>query len=117
MYLCLFVYLMENTINLLPFPFPYDIHAVLWDQSNRQSHILTIFKSSLTSSAFHRPTSEMNEEFTISKFCPLQYLTNPENGYVRDGVFFIRIFVDFLNAGCNPFQLNENNQDTGMSTD
>jgi hypothetical protein len=117
-YLSLFLSLYNGEYyNLIPFPFSYDIHLILWDQSNRQNHIFAVLKPDPTSSAFGRPTSEKNDEYSIIKFCLLRYLTDPENGYVKDGVFFIRVFIDFLNTGCNPFQLKDNNQDTGMITD
>lgn len=117
-YLSLFLSLCNGEYNnLIPFPYVYDIHFILWDQSNRQNHIVNVVKPDPTSSAFSRPINEKNDEYGIIKFCSLRYLADPESGYVKDGVFFIRIFIDFLNMGQNPFQLRDNNQDTGMITD
>ena len=89
--------------NLLPFPFSYNIHIALWDQSNQQKHIVHVIKPDPTSPAFVRPVSEKNVEYAVIKFCPLQYLTNPQGVYVRDGIFFLRVFIDFLNTEKSPF--------------
>ena len=82
--------------NLLPFPFSYDIHLMLLDQSNEHKHIKHVLQSDQISSSCTRPTSEYNEEFGIDQFCLLQYLTDPQSIYVRDGIFFMRIFISFL---------------------
>jgi hypothetical protein len=112
-YLSLFLSLYNGEYNnLIPFPFSYDIHFILWDQSNQQKHIRYVLKPNLNSSAFTRPTGEKNEEYGIIKFCSLQHITDSQNIYVKDGVFFIRVFIDFLNTGLNPFQVKDNAQDT-----
>jgi hypothetical protein len=111
-YLSLFLSLFNGEYNnLIPFPFSYDIHFILWDQSNQQKHITYVLKPDLNSSAFTRPINEKNEEYGIIKFCSLQYLTDPQSIYVKDDVFFIRVFIDFLNTGLNPFQLKDDHQD------
>ena len=102
--------------NLLPYPFTYKIHLILWDQSNQQKHIIHILKPNLYSPALDRPTSEMNDEFGIDQFCPLQYLTDEQSSYVKDGKFFIRVFIDFLDTGLNLFQLKDNTQDNEIIT-
>jgi hypothetical protein len=102
--------------NLIPYPFLYTIHLVLWDQSNQHKHIFQVVKPNPNSSELVRPTSEMNDEFGISKFCPLGFLTDKESIYVKDGVFFIRMFIDFLDTGKNPFQLDDNTQNIDIMT-
>lgn len=118
-YLSLFLSLYNGEYNnLIPYPFSYDIHFLLWDQSNQQKHIVYVVKPDLNSSAFLRPTSEKNDEYGIIKFCSLRYLTDRESIYVKDGIFFIRVFIDFLKTGLNPFQLKDNHQDieTALTT-
>jgi hypothetical protein len=97
--------------NLIPYPFMYDIHIALWDQSNQQKHVIYVLKPDLNSSSCVRPTSEKNDEYGIMKFCLLKYLTDTQSIYVKDGIFFIRVFVDFLNSGQNPFQMKNNIED------
>ncbi|CAF1191755.1 unnamed protein product [Rotaria sordida] len=101
--------------NLIPYPFLYTIYLTLWDQSNQQKHIEYVLKPNPNSTAFIRPTSEKNDEFGIMKFCSLEYLTDPKSIYVRDGAFFIRVFVDFLNTGQNPFQSKDNDDDDNVA--
>ena len=87
--------------NLLPFPFSYDIHVSLCDQSHRKDHLLVVVKRDPTSSAFRRPTTERNEEYGPIRLCSFRDLIDPEKGYLKDGVLFIRLFVDFLNIPNN----------------
>ncbi|CAF1355056.1 unnamed protein product [Rotaria sp. Silwood1] len=111
-YLSLFLTLYNGDYsNLLPYPFLYTIYIALWDQSNQQKHIVYVLKPNPNSTAFIRPTTEKNDEFGIMKFCPLEYLTDSKSIYVKDQVFFIRVFVDFLNTGQNPFQSKDNIED------
>jgi hypothetical protein len=110
-YLSLFLSLYNSEYsNLIPYPFSYDIYLALWDQSNQQKHIICVLRPDLHSSALVRPINEKNVEYGITKFCLLRYLTDLESIYVKDGVFFIRVFVDFLKTGENPFQMKDNNQ-------
>jgi len=108
-YLSIFLTLYNGEYNnLIPYPFLYDVHIVLWDQSNQQKHIIDVLKPDLNSSSCARPTSDKNDEYGIMKFCLLDYLTDTQSIYVKDGIFFIRVFVDFLNIGQNPFQMKNN---------
>lgn len=93
--------------NLLPFPFLHPIHIFLLDQSQQQQHISHILIPDSESPAFSRPTNEKNEEYGIKQFCSLETITDPNNRYVKDGVFFIGVFVDFLNTGQSPFELSK----------
>jgi hypothetical protein len=116
-YVSVFITLCDSEYSsLLPYPFTYKIHLILWDQSNQQKHIMHILKPNLHSPALDRPTSGMNDEFGINQFCPLPYLTDEQSSYVKDGKFFIRIFIDFLDTGLNPFQLKDNTQDNKTIT-
>ena len=84
---------------ILFYPFPYNIMLSLYDQSGEGKHITTIIKADENRSYFARPTGENNNEVGIMKFCPLSYLTDGKSVYLKDGVFFIRTFVDFMNTG------------------
>jgi hypothetical protein len=104
-YLSMFLTLFHTEYdNIIPYPFSYNMYLVLWDQSNQRKHIEYILKPDPKSSSFARPTTEKNAEYGILKFCPMEYLTDRKSIYVKDEVFFIRIFIDFLNTGQNPFQ-------------
>ncbi|CAF3377481.1 unnamed protein product [Rotaria socialis] len=104
-YLSIFLTLYNGEYsNLLSYPFSFPIHFVLWDQSNKQQHITYILKPDPNAPAFMRPNSEKNEEYCIKNLCPLEAITDSESAYVKDGVFFIRLFIDFFNVGENPFQ-------------
>lgn len=110
-YVSLFLSLYKGEFdNIIPFPFSYDIYLALWDQSNGQKNITHIIKSNPTSSASARPINEKNDEYGIDKFCSVHDLTDSNSIYVKDGVFFIRVFIDFLNTGINPFQIINNDQ-------
>src|ERR1700722_15240521 len=89
---------------ILFYPFPYNISLRLWDQLGQGKHIESTIKSNPNSPSFARPTSERNNEVGITKFCPLNYLTDVQSIYYKDGIFVIRIFFDFMNTGSNPFQ-------------
>lgn len=104
-YLSIFLTLFSGEYNnVIHYPFSYDMYFALWDQSNQEKHIIHMLKPDPTSPAFIRPTSDKNEEFGIIKFCLLKYLTDPQSIYVKDGIFFIRVFIDFFNSGKCPFQ-------------
>ncbi|CAF1588594.1 unnamed protein product [Rotaria magnacalcarata] len=104
-YLSIFLTLYNGEYsNLLSYPFSFPIHFVLWDQSNKQQHITYILKPDPNASAFMRPSNEKNEEFCIKNLCSLDAITDSKSAYVKDGVFFIRLFIDFFNVGENPFQ-------------
>jgi len=86
---------------ILFYPFPYNISLRLCDQSGQGKHIESTIKSNPNSPSFARPTSERNNEIGITQFCPLNYLTDVRSSYLKDGVFFIRIFFDFMNTESN----------------
>ncbi|CAF3419203.1 unnamed protein product, partial [Rotaria sp. Silwood2] len=89
---------------ILLYPFTYNIYLCLCDQSKQKKHIVSIIKPDANSLSFVRPTSEKNDEVGITKFCPLNFLKNVQSIYLKDSVFFIRIFIDFMNTGSNPFE-------------
>ena len=91
--------------NLLPFPFRYYLYVVLWDQSNQHKHIVHKLEPEARKSAFQRPISDKNEEYVITKFCPLATLTDARTIYASNQTFFIRIFVDFLHTNQTPFEI------------
>jgi hypothetical protein len=110
-YLSIFLTLCNSDYNnLIPYPFSYAVHFILCDQSSEQKHIEYILKPDPTSPAFARPTSEMNDEYGISQFCLLKDLTDKQSIYVKDGTFFIRIFIDFFGTGQNPFRPKDNTE-------
>jgi hypothetical protein len=103
-YLSIFIALVRSDFdNILVYPFPYNISLCLYHQSGERKHIVSTLIADPKSPSFVRPTSERNDEIGITKFCPLNYLTDEQNAYVKDGVFFIRVFFDFMNTGLNPF--------------
>ncbi len=103
-YLSIYITLLRSDFDqILFYPFPYNISLCLCDQSGQRKHIISTITPDPNSSSFARPTSEKNNEIGIIKFCPLNYLTEAQSIYLRDGVFFIRIFIDFLNTGSIPF--------------
>ncbi|CAM4761842.1 unnamed protein product [Rotaria magnacalcarata] len=101
-YLSVYVSLLRgNMDSILVFPFPYDIYVSLCDQSKQKKDIVSVIKTGDNVSAFNRPSSDRNNEVGIVKFCPLKFLKDPESNYLKDGVFFIGIFIDFLNMEPN----------------
>jgi len=103
-YLSIYITLLRSDFDqILFYPFPYNISLCLCDQSGQRKHIVSTIKSDPNSLSFARPASEKNNEIGIVKFCPLNYLTDVQSIYLKDGVFFIQIFIDFMNTGSNPF--------------
>ncbi|CAF3437037.1 unnamed protein product [Rotaria socialis] len=83
--------------SILVFPFPYDIYVCLCDQSRQKKDIELVIKPGDNVSAFNRPSSDRNSEVGIVKFCPLSFLKDPGSSYLKDGVFCIRVYIDFMN--------------------
>lgn len=83
------------------YPFPYNLIICLCDQSGEGRNIEATIKADPNLPAFARPTSEKNDEIGVTQFCPLDYLTKTESIYYKDRIFFIRVFVDFLNTSSN----------------
>lgn len=109
-YLSLFLTLCKSEyMNLLPFPFRYNLYIVLWDQSNAHKHLVYKLEPETKGSAFRRPTGEQNEKCALTKFCPLTVLTDRGSSYATNQTFFIRVFVDFLNDGQMPFEVDVDN--------
>ncbi|CAF0808114.1 unnamed protein product [Rotaria sp. Silwood1] len=105
-YLSIYITLLRGEFDpILLYPFPYNIYLCLCDQSNQRKHIVSIIKADANKLSFMRPTSEKNDEVGIIKFCPLNFLKNGQNNYLKDDIFFIRIFIDFMNNGINPFNV------------
>jgi len=103
-YLSIYITLLRGDFDqILFYPFPYNIYLCLCDQSGKGKHIVSTIKSNPNLPSFARPTSEKNDEVGIIEFCPLNYLTDAGSIYLKDGAFFIRIFIDFMNTGSNPF--------------
>jgi len=97
-YLSIYIALLRSDFDsILFYPFPYNISLSLCDQSGQGKHITSIITADPKSSSFARPTSEKNNEVGIVKFCPMNYLSNAKSIYSKDGIFFIRVFIDFLN--------------------
>ena len=103
-WLSVFVYLMQSdTDPILIFPYPYDIHLCLHDQSSQRKHACAVVKAHEHAVAFSCPTTERNDEVGIAKFCPLTYLTDSKCHYRVDGRYFIGVYVDFLGEQSQPF--------------
>jgi hypothetical protein len=103
-YLSIYITLLRGEYDsILIYPFSYNISFSLCDQSGQKKDIISILNVDSNSSSFARPISEKNNEIGIIKFCPLSYLTNAQNTYLKDGIFFIKVLVDFLGNGLNPF--------------
>ncbi|CAM2707349.1 unnamed protein product [Rotaria socialis] len=97
-YLSIYVSLLRgNMDSILVFPFPYDIYVCLCDQSRQKKDIELVIKPGDNVSAFNRPSSDRNSEVGIAKFCPLSFLKDPGSSYLKDGVFCIRVYIDFMN--------------------
>jgi hypothetical protein len=106
-YLSIYIALLRSDFDsILFYPFPYNISLCLCDQSGQGKDITSIITADPKSSSFARPTSEKNNEIGVVKFCPLNYLRNAESIYLKDGIFFIRVFIDFLNTGAMGFLSN-----------
>jgi hypothetical protein len=96
-YLSIYITLLRSDFDpILFYPFSYNISLCLCDQSGQGKHIISTIKPDSNSSAFARPISERNDEIGINEFCPLNYLTDIQSIYLKDGVFFIRISIDFM---------------------
>ena len=103
-YLSIFTSLLRGDYDqILLFPFPYNISLCLCDQSGQGKHIISTIKPDPKSPSFARPASEKNDEIGVVKFCPLNYLKDTGSIYLKDSVFFVRIFMDFMNTGSLPF--------------
>ena len=111
-YLSIFIALHRGEFDpILFYPFTYDIVFCLYDQSGQRKHIITTLKADPQSSSFARPTNEKNNEVGIVDFCPLAFLTDRNSTYMKDGVYFIGVFIDFLKNGINPFQQDAQRDD------
>jgi hypothetical protein len=103
-YLSIYIALLRSDFDsILFYPFPYNISLSLCDQSGQGKDITSTITADPKSSSFARPTSEKNNEIGVVKFCPLNYLRNAGSIYLKDGIFFIRVFIDFLNTKSIPF--------------
>ncbi|CAF1043700.1 unnamed protein product [Adineta steineri] len=104
-YLSVFISLVRGEFDqLLVFPFPYTIFLYLCDQSGQGKHIISVIKPDSNESALSRPLSEKNDEIGVVNFCPLSCINEAGSIYLKDNVFLIRVFIDFLNTGPTPFQ-------------
>ena len=106
----------DDYYNILPFPFNYDIHVILLDQSKEQKHIKHILQADRIASSCNRPTREYNDEFGIDQLCSLQCLTDPQNAYVKDGVLFIQIFIDFSDTKKESLLLTNDRQNVSLNS-
>ena len=103
-YLSIYITLLRGEFDpILFYPFPYNIYFCLCDQSGQKKHIQSTLKPDRTSPSFARPTSERNPEIGIKNFCLLNSLTDAQSIYLKDGVFFVRIFIDFMDTNQIPF--------------
>ena len=103
-YLSVYITMVRGDFDpILVYPFLYTIYLCLCDQSRQRKHIVSIIKPDPNSSSFICPINEINDEVGIVKFCPLSFLKDVKSTYSEDGIFFIRIFMDFMNTGVNPF--------------
>ncbi|CAF1064956.1 unnamed protein product [Adineta steineri] len=104
-YLSVFISLVRGEFDqLLVFPFPYTIFLYLCDQSGQGKHIISAIKPDSNESALSRPLSEKNDEIGVLNFRALNCINEAGSIYLKDNVFLIRVFIDFLNTGPTPFQ-------------
>jgi hypothetical protein len=104
-YLSIYITLLRGEFDpILFYPFPYNIYFCLCDQSGERKHIQSTLKPDQNLPSFACPTSERNPEIGIKNFCPLNYLTDAQSIYLKEGVFFIRVFIDLMKNGSNPFE-------------
>ncbi|KAJ8263506.1 hypothetical protein COCON_G00159630 [Conger conger] len=78
---------------LLSWPFKSKVTFFLMDQ-NHKEHVVDAFRPDLSSSSFHRPTSDMNVASGRPLFFPLAKLHSPRHAYVKDDTLFIKCIVD-----------------------
>ncbi len=81
---------------ILKWPFNFQLIFCLFDQTGQGHHIIDSFYPDITSTSFQRPRSKMNRASGILKFCPLAFIQQQENHYVRNDKMYIKIMVDFL---------------------
>lgn len=96
-YLSIFISLLRGDYDpILAYPFKHNISFRLIDQSNQGKDLVSRLEVNPCSASFARPISEKNEEARIVNFCPLAQLTDPNSIYMKDGVYFVGVFIDFL---------------------
>ncbi len=99
-YLSIYITLLRSEFDpILFYPFGHDITLSLCDQSGHGEDIVSTIQPDSNSPSFALPTSERNNEIGITEFCSLNYLTDQQSIYSKDGAFFIRISFDFINSG------------------
>ncbi|UJR25994.1 hypothetical protein I4U23_007341 [Adineta vaga] len=92
-----FVVLRGDYDAILQWPFSFKITFCLYDQTNKQQHIIESFRPDIRSNSFQRPRSSMNIASGVPRFCPLTHIQQDNNPYVRDDCMFIRCMVEFAN--------------------
>ncbi|CAF1083625.1 unnamed protein product [Adineta steineri] len=80
---------------ILTWPFNFRVTFCLFDQTGQGYHIVDSFDPDTTLPSVQRPNSNMNTAGGIPKFCPLAFIEQSENYYVRDDTMFINIKVNF----------------------
>ncbi|CAF1286295.1 unnamed protein product [Adineta steineri] len=98
-HLSIFFVLMRGTYDaLLQFPFNYKVTFCLYDQSDKQEHIIDSFRPDISSMSFQRPRTDMNIASGIPKFFSLTKLQQNNNSYIRDDTMFIKVMIHFREA-------------------
>ena len=75
---------------LLSWPFNWEIVMMLLDQGSGD-HVREVLHRNPQSSSFQQPQFDMNVEYGVPQFMPLESLDNRE--YIKDDVMFIKMVV------------------------
>ena len=95
-HISLFFVLMPGEYDrILKFPFNFKVLFCLYDQTDKQNHIIRAFHPNIKSSSFEQPHSNMNTASGILEFAPLPIFLKENNPYVRDDTMFIKVMIDF----------------------
>ena len=89
----LFFVLMKSEFDsLLPWPFSKTVTFTLLNQDNKTiKNVKEPFNARAKSSSFKRPTKHMNIAFGCRFFVTQEKLKEPENGFIKDGCFYLDI--------------------------
>ncbi len=98
-HMSLFFVLMRSEYDaILKFPFNFQVIVCLFDQTNRQNHIIDTFRPDVRSNSFQRPRSDMNVASGMPKFASLETFQQENNPYIRDDTMFIKAMIDFTDT-------------------
>ena len=98
-HMSLFFLLMRGEYDaILKFPFCFKVAFCLYDLTDKQDHIIGMFRPDVRSSNSQRPRSDMNIVGGLPNFAPVTIFQQENNSYVCDNTMFIKAIVDFSNS-------------------